>query len=58
MSQSTDLALRRWWTDWRTLVFLIGVTGLGMALMIAGERTASANHPVWRALLLGWADCS
>jgi hypothetical protein len=33
---------------------LIGLTVLGIALMIAGERTSDASHPIWRALLLGW----
>lgn len=54
LSQAHDLRLRRFWTDWRTLIYLAIVAALGVALMVAGERSSAANHPIWRALLLGW----
>jgi hypothetical protein len=54
LSQATDLRLRRFITDWRTLLFLGAMTVVGIALMVVGERTSDANHPLWRALLLAW----
>jgi hypothetical protein len=41
-------------SDWATIGYLIGLLVLGVGLMVVGERTSDANHPVWRALLLGW----
>jgi hypothetical protein len=48
----SDVGYQRLKTDRATFAILVVLALAGVGLLIAGEKTSDAHHPIWRAVLL------